>query len=174
MEGQIDLNANFTRLPQSPLKEFFVFSGGIMKKTVAVKIFDKRNGDELYDAYGPSRFGDRLVWEGIVHDSDGELQGRYILTGLNNSHELYEDFQALMLDLGELHQQALGKRLGQFLIVVVPAITFLLAIFLCAYLVVYRQDYSAWAAAFMFFCIVASACALYFGKFIAPTIPGQS
>lgn len=143
-----------------------------MRKSEAEAIFTGRsNGDRLYDAYGPSRVGDRLIWEGIVKDSDGEYQGRYILTGPNGSYEIYEDLQALLLDVGALYATASGNRLGQIVMTLVPAVTFLLAIFLCAYLVVYRQDYSAWAAAFMFFCIVASACALYFGKFITPKLP---
>src|SRR4051794_38215586 len=99
-----------------------------MRKPEAEAIFTNRgNGDRLYDAYGPSRFGDRLVWEGIVKDSDGEYQGRYILTGPDGSHEIYEDFQALMLDVGALYSTASGNRFNQFVMTAVPALTFLLA-----------------------------------------------
>ncbi len=75
-----------------------------------------------------------------------------------------------MLDIGKLYNAASTERLKQLMLVLVPAFTFMAAIIICGYLVLFRQDYSAWAAAFMFFCIIASACALYFGKFIQPKI----
>jgi hypothetical protein len=144
-----------------------------MKKAEAEKILDKRNRDKLYDVYGPSKLGERTIWEGIVQDADNEWQGRYILTGPDKkSYEIYEDFQALMLEVGALYNAATQNRLRERMMTLMPAVTLGVAILVCAYLVMFKDSYSAWAAAFMFFCIIASACVLYFGTFRTPKIPG--
>jgi len=60
------------------------------------------------------------------------------LTGPNGSHEFYDDFQALMLDIGKLYNAASTERLKQLMLVLVPAFTFMAAIIICGYLVLFR------------------------------------
>jgi hypothetical protein len=145
-----------------------------MKKVEAKQIFEGRNGDDLYDAYGPSKLGKKIVWEGFVKDADKEWQARFILVEPDRSYEVYEDFQAFMLEVGDLYDGLESKRLRERMMVLMPAVALLVAIGMCAYLVVFKENYSAWAAAFMFFSIIASACVLYFGTYKQPKFPGTS
>jgi hypothetical protein len=128
-------------------------------------------GERIYDLYGPSLFGDRTIWEAIVYDKDDELQGRYILALTSHTYETFHDFQALMLEVGKLHNTKANERFGSLVGTCVQAAAFLVAIFVSAYLVLFRENYGAWATAFMFFCIIASSTAMYFGRLITPRIP---
>lgn len=145
-----------------------------MRKAEAKQIFEGRNGDDLYEAYGPSKLGDKIVWEGFVKDADEEWQARYILVNRDKSYEIYEDFQAFMLEVGGLYEAVASERLREQMMVVMPAVALLVAIGICAYLVIFKENYSAWAAAFMFFSIIASACVLYFGTYKQPKLLGTS
>lgn len=62
-----------------------------------------------------------------------------------------------MLEVGGLYEGVESKRLREQMMVVMPAVALLVAI-VCTYLVIFKENYSAWAAAFMFFSIIASAC----------------
>ena len=88
-------------------------------------------------------------------------------------YEIYEDFQAFMIEVGGLYDGLESKRLREWMMVVILCCRASGRNWNMCVSGDFQGNYSAWAAAFMFFSIIASACVLYFGTYNSENFPGH-
>jgi len=162
---------------------------------------DQRPLDRFEAMYGPTRIAGSKVWEVWVEYKD-EYETRFVEEAADGTPvAIHDTFQSLALRLDDLHLALMArlqdverdktmqlaehqsklasdaadrasKRLTLMIRDVSTAGAFAVSLILFGYLLVMSSN--PWPATFMFACVIASACAFFYGRFITPKIPGNA
>ncbi len=144
--------------------------------------------DKVQEVYGPTQTGDVVFWEAWVVDEDERWATRFVEVYEDGKYSVYESFQALCVRINKTHHAAISRReeaeweraqkmaaqqhgnRTQDLKHIVGATAFIIVVLVFAYAILQRDTASAYVAAVIFACLIASACYFFYGKFIEPQI----
>jgi hypothetical protein len=160
---------------------------GILTETEVTQIIESRcSKDTVEEVYGPTQTGDVVFWEVWVTDKDEDWATRFIEVFSDGRYAVYDTFQALCVRINLTHHAAIARReeaeweraqkmaaqqhgnRTQDMKHIVGAAAFFIVVLVFAYAMLRRDTPSAYIAAAVFACLIASACYLFYGKFIEP------
>jgi hypothetical protein len=153
---------------------------------------EQRPLDKFEAMYGPTRIAGSTVWEVWVNYK-GEFETRFVEEVDGKVFAIYDSFQSIALRLDDMHRELMtrlqdaerdrtmrlaeqqsrlaseaadrtSKRMTAMIRDIRTAGAFAISLMVFSYLLI--NGANPWPATIMFACVLASACAFFYGKFV--------
>jgi hypothetical protein len=164
-----------------------------MNEAEVRRLVEKNNKGDTYEAiYGPVKIAGSVIWEVWVAFED-EWMARFVEEPETGPVKIYDTFQQLAIRLNDRHLEIMerlklaeqaklfdqtkqqselamkmadssAKRMTTIIRDISTAAAFAISLLAFVYMLV--SGANVWAATVMFACVLASACAFFYGKFI--------